>query len=176
MSGLNHRQRLFIDAYLECFNATEAARRAGYAEKYLHTNASRLLQNTTIKKIISERLQASTMSADEALDRLADMARADIGDFLEFKHDTGDFRIDWQNAKGKTHLIKSVKYTAHGVSIELHDPQSAIDKILKAGGEYVSRQQNLNIDMSKLTTEQLERIAAGENPINVLSDTSASGT
>lgn len=34
-------------------------------------------------------------------------------------------------------------------------------------------QKSLNLDMSKLTIEQLERIATGENPISVLSDTSA---
>jgi len=30
MSGLTDKQKIFIEAYLECWNATEAARRAGY--------------------------------------------------------------------------------------------------------------------------------------------------
>ena len=34
--------------------------------------------------------------------------------------------------------------------------------------------QNLNIDMSTLTTEQLERIANGDNPAKVLADTGTS--
>lgn len=38
-------------------NATQAAIRAGYSEKYAHTNANKLLQNTTIQKYIAD-LQA----------------------------------------------------------------------------------------------------------------------
>jgi len=36
--------------------------------------------------------------------------------------------------------------------------------------------QNLDIDLSKLTDEQLLRIAAGEDPTNVLADTRSSGS
>lgn len=52
---LNNRQKRFADELLICGNASEAARRAGYSEKYAHTNVSKLLQNTTLQEYIKER-------------------------------------------------------------------------------------------------------------------------
>ncbi len=43
------------------------------------------------------------------------------------------------------------------------------------GLEVKEQTRNLNFDVSKLTNEQLERIASGEDPISVLATTSQSG-
>ena len=53
---MNERQRRFADDYIISGNATDAAIKAGYSSKYANTNASKLLQNTTIKSYIDERL------------------------------------------------------------------------------------------------------------------------
>lgn len=50
------KQKLFCDEYLVDLNATQAAIRAGYSEKYANTNASKLLQITTIKDFIEQRM------------------------------------------------------------------------------------------------------------------------
>lgn len=50
------KQRRFCDEYLIDLNATQAAIRAGYSENYANTNASKLLQNTTIKDFIAARM------------------------------------------------------------------------------------------------------------------------
>lgn len=50
------RQQRFCDEYLVDLNATQAAIRAGYTEKYANTNASKLLQITTIKDFIAKRM------------------------------------------------------------------------------------------------------------------------
>jgi phage terminase small subunit len=54
---LTVKQRAFADYYIQFGNATEAARKAGYSEKYTNTNANKLLQNTTIRIYIDERLK-----------------------------------------------------------------------------------------------------------------------
>ncbi|MBQ9096850.1 MAG: terminase small subunit [Clostridia bacterium] len=54
---MTDRQKRFCEEYLTELNATQAAIRAGYSEKYAHTNANKLLQNTTIQKYIAD-LQA----------------------------------------------------------------------------------------------------------------------
>ncbi|HEM5295736.1 TPA: terminase small subunit [Streptococcus suis] len=56
MSKLTLKQQRFADEYIICGNATEAAIKAGYSSKYANTNTSKLLQNTTIKSYINERL------------------------------------------------------------------------------------------------------------------------
>lgn len=50
------KQKRFCDEYLIDLNATQAAIRAGYSKNYANTNASKLLQNTTVKKYIDERM------------------------------------------------------------------------------------------------------------------------
>lgn len=50
------KQKFFCDEYLIDLNATQAAIRAGYSEKYANTNANKLLQNTTIQEYIKKRL------------------------------------------------------------------------------------------------------------------------
>lgn len=53
---MTEKQKLFCDEYLIDLNATQAAIRAGYSEKYAHTNVSKLLQNTTIREYIENRI------------------------------------------------------------------------------------------------------------------------
>ena len=50
------KQQRFADEYIISGNATQAAVKAGYSSKYANTNASKLLQNTTTKSYIDERL------------------------------------------------------------------------------------------------------------------------
>ncbi|WP_061410053.1 terminase small subunit [Streptococcus oralis] len=56
MAKLTLKQQRFADEYIISGNATDAAIKAGYSSKYANTNASKLLQNTTIKSYIDERL------------------------------------------------------------------------------------------------------------------------
>ncbi len=54
--GLTLKQKKFADEYIISGNATQSAILAGYTKKYANTNANKLLQNTTIKNYIDERL------------------------------------------------------------------------------------------------------------------------
>ena len=54
---LTLKQKRFANEYIISGNATEAAIIAGYSKKYANTNASKLLQNTTIKEYVDERLK-----------------------------------------------------------------------------------------------------------------------
>lgn len=57
MEKMTRRQQLFCEEYIKDPNATQAAIKAGYAQKYAHTNASKLLQITTIKEYIKKRME-----------------------------------------------------------------------------------------------------------------------
>ena len=49
------KYQVFVNEYLQNGNnATQAAIKAGYSEKHANTNASKLLQNTTIKSMLAE--------------------------------------------------------------------------------------------------------------------------
>ena len=67
MAKMTPKQQRFCDEYLISLNATQAAIKAGYTEKYAHTNANKLLQNTTIKSFIEARMaeKESELIADQ---------------------------------------------------------------------------------------------------------------
>lgn len=131
--ALNRKQRIFVEEYLKCWNASEAARRAGYRGR-ANTIGPRLLANVGIQAEIERRLDEVVMSADEVLTRLAEQARASIEGFLTFSKRGRKPTLDLKQAQesGLLHLIKKLKYNTQGqVEIELHDAQSALALIGK---------------------------------------------
>jgi len=73
--SLNAKQQKFLDEYLVDFNATEAAKRAGYSGASSHTTGWRLLRNAEISENVSMRIELYAMGANERLKVLSDIAR-----------------------------------------------------------------------------------------------------
>lgn len=161
MSKLTRAQEVFISEYLKCFNGTEAYSRAYPRAKRdsARANATDLLAKTHIQTEIDRRLKEIHMSADEALKRLADMARGDVTEFIS---PLGAFDMDAVKAAGKGHLIKKIKQRTitkigkgeadedtevHDTEIELYDAQSAIEKILKVGGKLPDTPITINVNI-----------------------------
>ena len=80
---LSHKHRAFITAYLRHFNGTKAALEAGYSEGGARRTATRLLKEPAIAAEIEAELRVRGMSADEALEGLAAISRADMADFAK---------------------------------------------------------------------------------------------
>ena len=133
--ALSAKQRAFIDEYLQCWNASEAARRAGYSERSAGAIGHENLKKPEIKAEIERRVADLAMSADEALIRLGEIGRADIGAWLT---DDGYIDIAAMKAARATAMIRKVKRkertgtTDAGVAwhevdteIELHDAKDA---------------------------------------------------
>ena len=55
---MTERQLRFVEEFIATGNASEAARRAGYAERYSNRMGTRLLNQINIRAAIDERLQA----------------------------------------------------------------------------------------------------------------------
>ena len=71
ITKLTLKQQRFADEYIISGNATDAAVKAGYSKKYANTNASKLLQNTTIKSYIDEKL--AELQSQKVADQQEDM-------------------------------------------------------------------------------------------------------
>lgn len=141
---LTYKQQLFVEHYLTCLNAAEAARRAGYSLKTAGKIGSENLTKPDIKVEIDKRLKEAAMSADEVLRRLADQARSTLEDFIS-DGPTGPY-VDLDKARelGKMHLLKKFKEDKDGnISIELHDPQAAL--------VHLGRYHALFVDKTALT-------------------------
>lgn len=96
--AVTDKQKRFCDEYLIDLNATQAAIRAGYSSKYANTNASKLLQNTTIKKYLDERLKKmqdeSIAKADEVLKYLTSVMRGESRSQVVIATPMGAERVD----------------------------------------------------------------------------------
>jgi hypothetical protein len=125
--ALTHKQLRFVAFYLgeSKRNATDAARRAGYA--WPEKQGLQQLAKTSIRAAIDAAVAGSAMSAEEVLARLSEQATVDMADFLAITRK--EVKLDLWKAKqlGKTHLIKKLKPTRYGMSIELCDPRAALD-------------------------------------------------
>lgn len=80
---LTRKQEAFVLTYLACWNATEAARQAGYA--FPNVEGPKNLVNPSIVARIQERLTELKMDADEVLERLAAHARGSLADVVTFR-------------------------------------------------------------------------------------------
>lgn len=134
MSKLTDKQQAFINHYLQCWNATEAAINAGYSERSAQQIGHENLTKPVIQEQIRLRLDEMKMSADEALVGLSDIARGNLADFINIQ--AGLPVIDFENAKnnGKLHLLKKITYGKGSISFELYDKQSALNTIAKHHG------------------------------------------
>jgi hypothetical protein len=129
---LTNRQRVFIAEYLKCWNAAEAARRAGYSDESARYIGAENLTKPNIKTAIEERMQALAMEADEALYRLSDIARGTLADFMD--PETGQLDLAQAREAGKLGLVKRFTRTTfeggETVRVELYDAQDALKTIL----------------------------------------------
>ena len=164
--GLTAKQRKFTEEYLICWNASEAARRAGY--RWPYKVASMLMARPSIKALIAQRVAETAMSADEVLHRLAEHARGSMADFV-----TDDGAIDLARARaaGKLHLVRRYSEAGEkaGASIELYDAQAALEKIGKALGLFRERiEMTVEVDVDSMREQlasKLSRLAeAGAAP------------
>lgn len=149
--ALTEKQKAFIDYYLGVakFNATEAARLAGYSEQSARSIGSENLAKPNISEEIQQRVAERAMSADEALIRLSEQARGDMGDFLEFKPGVDTPYLNFKQAanRGKLHLIKKFKFNSDGYpEVELYDAQSALQLIGRVHGLFTDKQELTGAD------------------------------
>jgi phage terminase small subunit len=126
--ALSKKQRIFIDEYLKCWNATQAALNAGYSERSAHTIGWENLQKLAIANEIKRRLDESAMSADEVIQAIGDIGRADIDKLIDID-DKGRPSFNFLRAKeqGYLNLIKSITPTPNGLKVELHDRMKALE-------------------------------------------------
>lgn len=106
---LSPKQQLFVEYYLRHFNATRAAKEAGYSEKTAYSIGHENLKKPEIADTIRTRMTEAAMETNEVLYHLAQIARGDLGDVLD---KNGNVSIEAAREQGKTNLIKKVRSRA----------------------------------------------------------------
>lgn len=137
--ALNNKQQLFVDSYLQCFNATKAALDAGYSDKTARAIGAENLTKPDIAEAISQRLREAAMSADEVLMRLAEHAR---GEHSKYISQDGYVKIADLVADGKAHLIKEIEEAKDGTTkYKFYDAQSALNTLARHHGLLIDRRE-----------------------------------
>lgn len=184
--ALTTKQRAFVEHYLATWNASEAARRAGYSEKTAGQVGYENLKKPEIAAEIEARI-AQVMPKGEIITRLAARGRATIADVLQMpqpqKRSDGteytvvnDWKLDLVKAAqtGGIHQIKSLKETKYGTAVEVYDPLPALELLAKQSGMLKDDGGILKyLDLSKLSPAQLQRLADGDDPLAVLLSTTS---
>lgn len=164
------KQQAFVEAYLRHFNASRAALEAGYSERTAYSQGHRLLKKAEIRAAIESRIAAAAMSADEVLSRLSDMARADIGDFLDLditklKRHPQSRLLKRVKRTIKTRTIGEVEETTEVIEIELHDPQSALVQLGRYHRLWIDR-----VQQDDWRSQAIEDIRAGRVDYQTLAE------
>jgi phage terminase small subunit len=137
VAGLTAKQQAFVEAYLaNGFNATAAARKAGYSERTAHAIGWENLRKPEIATLIQQGMAERAMSADEVLARIAEQARGTMDDFLD---EDGKIDLKQGRERGKLHLVKTRSVTKEGERIELYSSQMALEILAKAHGLLIDR-------------------------------------
>jgi phage terminase small subunit len=103
---LTDKQEMFVIEYLKCFNATKAARKAGYSDKTAGSIGSENLQKPEIASRIRAHMEQHAMDANEVLYHLAQIGRGDMDDLVDSK---GSIDLYKARDAGRTNLIKRIK-------------------------------------------------------------------
>lgn len=163
MAKLSAMQQLFVAHYCACWNATEAAIKAGYSPKSARSIGSENLTKPDIDAAIRAQMK-QIYPAPKVLVRLAEHADGSMEDFfviteeevvlfeeitvfgkaVKTKRETVHrpvARIDVKKGieAGKGRLIKKYSMSERGVSIELYDAHAAQVQIGKFHGLFTDR-------------------------------------
>jgi phage terminase small subunit len=157
------KQRRFVEEYTgpAAWNATQAAKNAGYSEKTAYSQGQRLLKHVEVKLAIEERLAELSMTAAEATKRLTDWGRGSAEPFMVFYPD-GTFGIDLATEAGRAnlHLIRKLEQTERIVEsgdapvlerktkIELHDAKDAVVQIAKIRRLYGDNPDGVSVSIA----------------------------
>ncbi|WP_052731136.1 terminase small subunit [Spirosoma radiotolerans] len=155
--GLTDKQRRFVEEYCIDFNATRAAKTAGYSDKTAQEQGSRLLSNVMVRKAIDDYLDSLSMTSAEAIYRLTSMGRGSIAPFVEPYGRGLKFDFNTEEAKANMHLIKKITNGKDGMSFELHDPKDAIFKIMQLRGKVVSKHEHTGANGGPIKTDSKQQ-------------------
>ena len=134
--ALTPKQKAFADYYIECGNATKAAKRAGYSEKTAYAIGNENLNKLEISEYISARMEEQTKKrvadANEVIEFYTAVMRGEVKDQFGLDASLSD-RLKAGDSLMKRYMAGCYKY---GETKREDDPLS------KALREEAERMQN----------------------------------
>lgn len=166
MADLTHKQRKFVDAWLKCHNATEAARQAGYSERSLREMGSRLMRHSAVKAAIQTRQTSIAERADTTkaglVALLSHMIYTDLRDVM-----------DWDGQVLKVKSFANIPEWVHPAIQEIRQRES-----LDAEGNVRSRHLEIKLvpkldvirELNEMLGYHAEKPTGGAQQFNLVLD------
>ncbi len=152
---VNKQHEAFCVAYFGGMNGKEAAVKAAYSPKTARSMASRLLTKvniiTRLQELQEAAVNAKIMSVIERKERLSEIARARLSDFVECGQDGSwiNIGLDSVNSAALQEIKSKTEYDDDGshptvvTNIRLRDPIVAIQELNKMEGTYPPTKQEV---------------------------------
>lgn len=166
-SQLTGKQQRFVLAYLQCFNASQAAREAGYAARSARQIGHENLNKPEVAAAIAEELDARGLTAEHIKVALGEIAfganPAAFNDFLTGAKTLAQLEKDGLN----TMLAKSISVseTAKGSTrkVELLDRLAALRELARVLGIVTEKQEitgglGVGLDLRDMPDAELKRL------------------
>jgi phage terminase small subunit len=166
MRQLTKKQRLFVEEYLKSWNATDAARKAGYKgnDNTLASMGDENLRKPAIDAIIQKRLNSKAIDADTTLKGLSDIATGDISDFISIHGNLPVVDFSKAERLGKMHLIKKLTMSEGKISFELYSKQRALETMARHHG-LLNTKIEIDINLVIEVVAAIEKL--GQKPSDV---------
>ena len=151
---MTDKQKIFCEKYIQCWNATEAARQAGYSgnDSTLSSVGHENLTKPDIQEYINDRMDKVSMSTNEILHRLTEWGRGTVEPFLTHDDFSEALSVNSEEAKKSIGLVKKIKQNETSkkegkdetvinrrFEIELHDAKDAVIQLAKIRGMYTEK-------------------------------------
>jgi phage terminase small subunit len=158
------KREQFLRHYVSCgFNATEAARRAGY--RHPNKQGPALVKLGIFQERLEDFMREVQMSREECLMRMARIVRTGMTRFYTRKEGHGEPRIDWDAVLDSedSDLVLGIRPTPTGMTLVGMDRLRALEMVAKSHALFVERvlEERADQAVSNAALEQaLERLRA----------------
>ncbi len=179
LTGPKRKQMAFCRFYLEDFNGTQAAIKAGYSEKTAPQQASRLLRNVKVQKFLAKlqkpALEKLEIEAEKTLRHQASIAYSNILDYLIIDED-GQPHLNMSKctrdqaaaiSKIKIKALAPMRYVENGeevvcevlsVELSLWDKNRAGENLMKYQGLTQPDEVDVNVKTAMDSEDQDELV------------------
>ena len=166
------RYKMFIMYYLQSFNASQSARRAGYTKHSSNNVAHQIMNNDRVKPILEEakKIMRSDIyiNASNIIDEYIKIAFADITEFVEFS-ENGVKLKNSDSVDGR--LITEVKQGRDGLNVKLADKMKALEKLDKLFEVMPDRRLELDNKKFELTKRLADKTDGdGKSSVTIVND------
>ncbi len=139
MASLTNKQRLFVAEYLVDFNASAAARRAGYSAKRADSIGYENLRKPeiaeAIEKGIEERLNALGVTSYRVLEELSRLGFSDIRNYVKWGESSVTLVDSEELSEDAAPAVAEVSQTpgqyGNSVKFKLHDKKGSLELLGK---------------------------------------------